>query len=853
MDYELPKIIAPNKRGLQIMKTKHKAGATITKIISILLACMILLSIVGCKTQRPETPEPESNPADTTPPAITAPDTDDEYIPEGSLISTEDLAEALRQKYEDVETINFQESLWDLPKNQEFYTDFAFDLVEDTGYSDFTEVFAVYTNAELTETVSAAWEIVTHEDDPAISEGHNRVYVRPGRTAAGRVWGHYYDLITRQRTDLDEAGEYYLHEQGEFESWGFLKHYYLVQHIDATTAEPLERPLVTIFTIENQLEAPNSEFYITDNGSAAFRWNQVAGADYYLVVEIDEFSTIWPIDKATGTNWEYPHSDDTVLMNQAFGGRTLTDDEMQSMDDDFERREATYRNYSVIAVNSQVHSPLGTIHRGEDLAARLPRSLALNTIRQDAEETDGNPVFVPSVGLLPTHKAISMADGSTVHRRMIYDFSFVEIKNDRWMHYDGYDRDGNFINPRFEEHTNLHINYVIEGTVFNDRMVVIDVDEATVMMELETFRQMIGDTTPLGGGNTETEVDKSTKTESSKTSKDAPPEILDRTKERIFANSALSEFFAVNLLAANEMIDLSGFPESADWEKMLDAFLEAMYQNPLVLHVEAAYSAPGTNLLIVEYREPTRKIHEQQAALRDIVPKIAAQIITPGMTDLEKSFAINKYLIENAEYDFAALQEAERNNFQSVDARFNDSFTAYGILINGVGVCSGYADAFKLIADEAGLEAIIVTGFLEGTLPHAWNRVNIDGQWHTVDVTNNANEYLLNAFLNLPDTAAGKLLVEDSQFMMSAFIPRYRSTDSNSEYYTVTGRFFDTSEIARELAQNIRQNGSTTLRTDYNLDDEAFYEIAMEVMEILNTRDLFGFYMLGVIWMSDSP
>jgi hypothetical protein len=187
-----------------------------------------------------------------------------------------------------------------------------------------------------------------------------------------------------------------------------------------------------------------------------------------------------------------------------------------------------------------------------------------------------------------------------------------------------------------------------------------------------------------------------------------------------------------------------------------------------------------------------------------------------------------------------------------VDARFNDSFTAYGILINRVGVCAGYADAFKLLADEAGLESIVVTGFLEGILPHAWNRVNIDGHWHTVDVTNNANEFLLNAFLNLPDTAAGRLLVEDNQFMMNAFIDRYRSTDGNSEYYTVTGRFFDTGEIATELAQQIRRNGSVTLRTDYGLDDEAFYEIAMEVMEILGVNSLLGFYMLGVIWMSET-
>lgn len=849
------------------MKMKNKWGfrGALIRISSILLVCIMLFGVVGCRVQPQDSPvvDGDAQTQSTPPPAISdLQETPvDDYISEGSMISTADLAEALREKYADAETMVFQESLWNLPKDQEFYIDFEFDLIEDTELRSFDQVFAIYADAEMTDAISTAWEIVTHEDDPSIPEGHNRVYARPGRFTPGSVWGSYYDLVTRQLVRLDEAGEYYLHEQEPFSSWGFLKYYYLVQHLDTVTAETLERPIVTIFTVENQLDAPQSEFYVTENGEAAFRWNEVEGADYYLIVEINEdsFAMISPIDKATGTSWVYPHRDDMVAtMNQKFSGSFITDDDMLDRDDDFERREASYLNYSVIAVNSEGHSPLGTIHRGEDLAARLPYVMAHNTIRQDAEETGGNILHFPSVGLIPTHRAISLANGATVHRRMIYDFDGAEIKIDRWLHYDGYDDDGELLNTRIVEHTNLHIDFVIEGTLFTrgtiltNWITIIDVNPDTIMEELESVRQMHEDTATRGGGSTETDVETAPLKEDSKTSKDAPREIPDRTEDRIFANSALSEFLALNLLAANELIDLSAFPESANWERLMDAFFEAMYQNPLVLHVERILGASGSNLLIVEYRESARTIHAQQAALRGIVPRIVSEIIIPGMTDLEKSFAINNFLIENSEYDWAALEEAERNNFQFVDARFNDSFTAYGILINGVGVCSGYADAFKLLADEAGLDAIVVTGYLEGILPHAWNRVYIDGQWHTVDVTNNANEFLMNAFLNLPDSAAGRLLVEDNQFMMNDFIAAYRSNDGSSEYYRVTDRFFSASEIAAELARAIRSNGSVTLRTYYDLDDDMFFDIAMEVMDILDVDNLYGFYILGVIWMSDS-
>jgi len=823
----------------------------LVRILAVLLVGVLVLGVVGCRGQQAGGPDATPAPvAEETANVSPGQEKPDVYIPDGPMISTDDLAEALREEYADVETIAYQESLWSLPKNQEFYADFEFDLIEDTPYTNFTEVFAVYADAELTEAVSTSWEIVTHDDDPEIPEGHNRVYARPGRIASGRVWGSYYDLVTRNKVDLGEPDEYYLHEQDEFESWGFLKHYYLVQHIDPVTAETLEKPLVTIFTLENQLAAPHSEFYMTKDGRAAFRWKEVPGADYYLIIEINEDSVVYPIDKAIGTSWEYPLGDDPVLMNQAFARRSATDDDMLLMGDDYERPDFPYRNYSVIAVNNIAYSPLGTIHRGEDIAARLPYSLALNTIRQDAEETGGNSKYIPGIGLLPTHRAISMADGRTVYRQMVYDFSFAQIQEDRWMHYDGYDDDGNFINPRFEDHICLHINYEIEGTVFKDKMIVTDVDPDTAMAELEEFRQLLDDLNPRGGGNTETGIETSEKNENSKTSDDATREILDKTEDRIYANSALSEFLAVNLMAVNDMIDLSSFPESADWELLLDAFFEAMYQNPLVMHINGAGSVPGTNLLVVDYKEPASKIHQQQTEIRDIVPKIVADIITPGMSDLEKSFAINKYLIENSVYDWAALEEAERNNFQAVDEKFNDSFTSYGILIKKVGVCAGYADAFKLLADEAGLESIVVTGYMEGILPHAWNRVNIDGHWHTVDVTNNANEHLLNVFMNLPDSAAGRILVEDNQFIMNDFLSKYRSTDSNSEYYTVNGKFFNKNEIADELANQIRQNGSATLRTDYDLDDDEFYEIAMDVMEKLGSETLFGFYMLGVIWMS---
>ena len=47
--------------------------------------------------------------------------------------------------------------------------------------------------------------------------------------------------------------------------------------------------------------------------------------------------------------------------------------------------------------------------------------------------------------------------------------------------------------------------------------------------------------------------------------------------------------------------------------------------------------------------------------------------------------AINQYLCDTAEYDMDALENAEENDFAGVDAKFNDSFTPYGVLLNKTG------------------------------------------------------------------------------------------------------------------------------------------------------------------------
>lgn len=62
---------------------------------------------------------------------------------------------------------------------------------------------------------------------------------------------------------------------------------------------------------------------------------------------------------------------------------------------------------------------------------------------------------------------------------------------------------------------------------------------------------------------------------------------------------------------------------------------------------------------------------------------------------------------------------------------------AASVFRNRKGVCAGYADLFRELAQRVGLEARVIPGFSDARrlAPHAWNAVKIANQWHLVDVT----------------------------------------------------------------------------------------------------------------------
>ncbi len=78
------------------------------------------------------------------------------------------------------------------------------------------------------------------------------------------------------------------------------------------------------------------------------------------------------------------------------------------------------------------------------------------------------------------------------------------------------------------------------------------------------------------------------------------------------------------------------------------------------------------------------------------------------------------YIINNTKYDVENTSGVSNLN----------SSTAYGTLIDGIGICSGYTDAMALFLEKMG-----VKNYRISSSTHVWNLVFIDNTWYHLDLT----------------------------------------------------------------------------------------------------------------------
>ncbi|MBD5544793.1 MAG: hypothetical protein HDR01_11295 [Lachnospiraceae bacterium] len=709
-------------------------------------------------------------------------------------------------------------------------------------------------------------------------------------------------------------------------NWGNAPKYWIVQKNDFATGEPLKKPIVTLFTVKADLDAPTVTFDVDEKGYARLSWKPVSGATGYKIYDMTEsakygisLESPYLIGETTDTSFtKFPRVEEEnadsdleeetgIVLGKASQNMDFYDSGIK--DEEFGLSPV----YCVVAVNGNKKSNVSNLIYQKDVRSRLVVHLVYDYDKTEEKEEDYD-IVKEKVSQLPSVQLVEMADASIVP--MPIDYANATWKENKVGMATG------------EGNLSIVITAGIQGTDFIINMYATEATQSTIDSDLAALAQkqksVSGKSADIKPKNdidyvpsTDNSSDKETTQEPEEESRDtsdagdadeideeefaeddgideaeeelAEDDGIDEAEEElaegdgtdemeeelaegegtedtdaeelatteltgdeldnieVTATSALSEYIATYMLSHEEVIDLSMFPEAGDSDYLVNALMEAYNQNPLIGSLNRYAYDYDTSLLLLEYEYSREEQQDMQEAVLAEADKVIGEIITDDMNDVEKEFAINNYLCATAEYDYDALDNAEQNNYQTVDHDFAHSFTPYGVLINKVGVCASYAGAFKVLADKAGLDCYVVSGYLNGNLPHAWNRVGIDGQWITVDSTNNDNEKYANALLNIPDYMSSGFLVEDNTYLLSDALAQMEADQEESEFYRVENRYYSYDELESQLEMLLEKGETFTIRTDYTITEEEMRELLQEALTNAQVPEVSVYMFLGVL------
>lgn len=708
--------------------------------------------------------------------------------------------------YEASLPVKYEVPQYDLPKEHVFEFEINFDLSELESYEEnytIDDFVVVYTDKALTK--KAAYRFESNYDP------NNETVRIIGDSQAMQqelFWSEFANAAYYSDEDIMDDYDEIERELESMRSeavphWQFFNTYYLVQKLDKN-GNVLEKPIVTLFTIEEQeLKTPHYNYSITQDGGLLLTWEPVEGAEKYMIVEItrDRVSNkpyVDAIATTTETRWDSNDyeaeraknldlqpanstADDALyFMNDSFSHVLMSEDSRvfwAGLDDpgryrvegweEYDEGVSERYEYGVVAVAGKTVSSIITTD-GNRLYAQLPNEMA-NHIAEEMGYSK-NFDYLGDGEQLPAQWPVTMCDGSTQLRGVILlpeKARFNELK-----YFDGETRE------YLGAYMHLEIPFRLDGTKFESRFSFKTYDD-DYMQVLEKVVEHNAQLKPKVGTMIPGELVPDLESLADMDIERGMPNIA----YEVTATNPLSEYIAAHLINHSEFIDLSEYVNargdtsaekffSADDVK--DALNEALYQNPLSLGISGYYFYDVENVLEISYHHTKEDAVLMQETIKEEAERVVAEVVRDGMTDLEKAQTLNNYLTSTAEYDYAALDVVENLlPLEELPEEYEYAWNAYGILIEKAGVCMSYAYAYKALCDEAGLECIVVTGIVtDSSTGHAWNKVRIDNNWRLIDVTWN-DSYPPNRYFDLSDSDLANNRIEDADYVFDVYQRNY--------------------------------------------------------------------------------
>lgn len=202
-----------------------------------------------------------------------------------------------------------------------------------------------------------------------------------------------------------------------------------------------------------------------------------------------------------------------------------------------------------------------------------------------------------------------------------------------------------------------------------------------------------------------------------------------------------------------------------------------------------------------EYATGTKRQAAKQAINKGIKEYITMidQLKAQKVSQIEMELAIHDRIIENINYAYA-------KGSTSIPSSEEWAYNILGVFSKQGAVCEGYAKAFQMLANYAGLPSIYVVGDAGGA--HAWNYVQLDGKWYALDVTWDDQPKLSGGknydffnfhnsfFSNYPDKVADHIADEPGYYGMYV-LPKL-TTERSKWYYSYFSLYVTADDVVNK-------------------------------------------------------
>ena len=212
-------------------------------------------------------------------------------------------------------------------------------------------------------------------------------------------------------------------------------------------------------------------------------------------------------------------------------------------------------------------------------------------------------------------------------------------------------------------------------------------------------------------------------------------------------------------------------------------------------------------------------------------PKIDAYVAdaTRGLSDFTSQYDkvkhIYDYVVKNTEYD--------------KNARDNQNILS--VCVYGKSVCQGYAKAIQYLLNSKKIQCCMVTGRTYDGTGHAWNLVNIDGEYYYLDATWGEGSDIRDVnydFLNVSDVEMASTHFPDNPVEM----PSCTATEAN--YYVREGLYYSAynEQKLKTVFKQAKKSGDGYVAI--KLDDRATFDNFYD--RLVNQGEVFKLLPEGV-------